>query len=93
MPTLALMYVAEDVDAPFLLDAALEYAGGAALDELIVDDAVGGRPALHFPSFGLVHGRTPFYRNSDIGRDQDGAATTAKSATRVGSGSAALEPG
>ena len=56
VPTLALMYVEEDVDAPFLLDAALEHAGGAALDELVVDDAVGGRPALHLPSFGLVHG-------------------------------------
>ena len=59
VPTLALMYVEEDVDAPFLLDAALEHAGGAALDELVVDDAVGGCPALHLPSFGLVHGENP----------------------------------
>ena len=59
VPALALMYVAEDVDAPFLLDAVLEHAGGAALDELVVDDAVGGRPALHLPSFGLVHGENP----------------------------------
>ena len=43
----------------FLFDAALEHAGGAALDELVVDDAVGGRPALHLPSFGLVHGENP----------------------------------
>ena len=53
------MYVEEDVDAPFLLDAALEHAGGAALDELVVDDVVGGRPALHLPRFGLVHGENP----------------------------------
>ena len=59
VPTLALMYVEEDVDAPFLLDAALEHADGAALDELVVDDAVGGRPTLHLPSFGLVHGENP----------------------------------
>ena len=31
VPALALMYVEQDVDAPFLLDAALEHAGGAAL--------------------------------------------------------------
>ena len=53
------MYVEEDVDALFLFDAALEHAGGAALDELVVDDAVGGHPALHLPSFGLVHGENP----------------------------------
>ena len=59
VPALALMYVEEDVDALFLLDAALEHVGGAALDELIVDDAVGRRPVLHLPSFGLVHGENP----------------------------------
>jgi len=59
VPTLALMYVEEDVDASFLLDAALEHAGGAALDELIVDDAVGGHPALNLPSLSLVHGENP----------------------------------
>ena len=59
VPAFALVYVKEDVDALFLLDAALEYTGAAALDELIVDDAVGGRPALHLPSFGLVHGENP----------------------------------
>ena len=53
------MYVKEDVDAPFLLDVVLEHAGGATLDELVVDDAEGGRPALHLPSFGLVHGENP----------------------------------
>ena len=53
------MYVEEDVDAPLLLDAALEHAGRAALDELIVDDAVGGFPKLNLPSFGLVHGENP----------------------------------
>ena len=56
---LTLMYVEEDVDALFLLDAVLEHAGGAALDELVFDDAVGGCPALHLPSFGLVHGENP----------------------------------
>ena len=59
VPALALIYVEEDVYALFLLDAALEHAGGAALDELVVDDVVGGRPALHLPSFGLVHGENP----------------------------------
>ena len=44
---IALVNVEEDVDAAILLDAALEHAGRAALDELVVDDAVGGRPALH----------------------------------------------
>ena len=50
MAAFALVDVEEDVDASILLDAALEHAGGAALDELVVDDAVGGRPALHLPS-------------------------------------------
>ena len=59
VPALALMYVEEDVDAPLLLDAALEHAGGAALDELVVDDVVGGRPALYLPGLGLVHGENP----------------------------------
>ena len=59
VPTLALVNVEEDVDALFLLDAALEHAGGAALDELVVDDAVGGCPTLNLPSFGLVHGENP----------------------------------
>ena len=56
VPALALVYVEEDVDALFLLDVALEHAGGAALDELVVDDVVGGRPTLQLPGFGLVHG-------------------------------------
>ena len=56
VPALALVYVEEDVDAPFLLDTALEHAGGAALDEPVVDAVGGGRPALHLPSFGPVHG-------------------------------------
>ena len=59
VPALALVNVEEDVDALFLLDAVLEHASGAALDELIVDDAVGGRPALHLPGFGLIHGENP----------------------------------
>ena len=59
MPAFVLVYVEEDVDAPFLLDVALEQAGGATLDEFVVDDAVGGRPTLHLPSFGLVHGENP----------------------------------
>ena len=40
VPALALMYVKEDVDALLLLNVALEHAGGAALDELVVDDVV-----------------------------------------------------
>ena len=59
MPALALVYVEEDLNALVILDAALEHAGGAALDELVVDDAVGGRPMLYLPSFGLVHGENP----------------------------------
>ena len=46
VPTLALVNVEEDVDALFLLDAALEHASGAVFDELVVDDVVGGRLAL-----------------------------------------------
>ena len=56
VPALSLVNVEEDVDATILLDAALEHTGRAAFDELIVDDAVGGRPVLNLPSFGLVHG-------------------------------------
>ena len=59
VPPLALVYVEEDLNALVLLDAALEHAGGAALDELVVDDAVGRHLALHLPSFGLVHGENP----------------------------------
>ena len=59
VPALALVDVEEDVDAPILLDAALEHAGGDALDELGVDDAIGGRPTLHLPGFGFVHGKNP----------------------------------
>ena len=59
MPALALVYVEEDLNALVLLDAALEYAGGATLDGLVVDDALGGRSMLHLPSFGLVHGENP----------------------------------
>ena len=40
VPALALVNVEEDVDAAILLDAALEHAGRAALDELVVDDVV-----------------------------------------------------
>ena len=42
VPALALVYVEEDLNALVLLDEALEYVGGAALDEFVVDDAVGG---------------------------------------------------
>ena len=59
VPALALVNVQEDVGAAILLDAALEHADGAALDELVVDDAVGGRPALNLPSLSLVHGENP----------------------------------
>ena len=59
VPAFALVYIEEDVDAMFLLDAALEHAGGAALDELIVDDVVGGRPTLHLPGLGLIHWENP----------------------------------
>ena len=59
VPALALVNVEEDVDATVLLDATLENAGRAALDELIVDDVVGGRPTLHLPGLGLVHGENP----------------------------------
>ena len=59
VPALALVNVEEDVDAPILLDAMLEHVGGATLDELVVDDAIGGRAALNLPSFSLVHGENP----------------------------------
>ena len=59
VPAVALVNVEEDVDAAVLLDAALEHAGRVAPDELVVDDVVGGRPALNFPSLGLVHGENP----------------------------------
>lgn len=59
MPALALVYVEEDLNALVLFDAALKHAGGAALDELVVDDAVGGCPVLHLPGLGLVHGENP----------------------------------
>ena len=59
VPALALVNVEEDVDATILLDAALEHGGGAALDELVVDDVVGGRPMLHLPGFDLIHGEKP----------------------------------
>ena len=59
VPALALVYAEKDLNALVLLDAALEHAGGAALDELVVDDVVGGRPALNLPSHGLVHGENP----------------------------------
>ena len=59
VPALALVNVEDDVDAAILLDAALEHAGRVTLDELIVDDYVGGRPALNLPSLGLVHGENP----------------------------------
>ena len=85
VPALALVDVEEDVDAPILLDAALEHAGGDALDELGVDDAIGGRPALQLPGFDLIHGENPVL--------QGGAITTTKMATRAGSESAAPEPG
>ena len=62
VPTFALVYVEEGVDALLLLDALLEHTGGAALDELIVDDVVGERAALHLPGFGLVHGESPVFQ-------------------------------
>ena len=93
VPTLALVYVEEDLNALVLLDAALEHAGGTALDELVVDDAVGRRPALHCRALVSSMGRTPFSRNSEMGKAQDGVVTTAKTATTVGSGLADPEPG
>ena len=59
VPALALANVEEDVDAVILLDAALEHAGRAALDELVVDDAIGGRPMLHLPGVDFIHGENP----------------------------------
>ena len=59
MPALTLVYVEEDLNALVLLDAALKHAGGAALDELVVDDVVGRRPVLHLSGLGLVHGQGP----------------------------------
>ena len=59
VPAVALVNVEEDVDVVILLDAALEHAGRATLDKLVVDDAVGGHPALNLPSLGLVHGENP----------------------------------
>jgi len=57
MPALALMDVEEDF-VPFLrLDAALENAGGAAMNQLVVDDAVGRGSALDLPCRGLVGGK------------------------------------
>ena len=93
MPALALVYVEEDLNALVLLDAALEHAGGAALDELVVDDTVGRRPGLHLPSLVSSMGRTPFSRNSEMGRAQDGAAAPGRTAIAMGSGVAAPEPG
>ena len=92
VPTLALMYVEEDVDALFLLDAVLEHTGGAALDELVVDDAVGDARCCTCRASVSSMGRTPFSRNSDIGRAQDGAVTTVKTATRADSELAAPKP-
>ena len=59
VPALALVNVQEDVGAAILLDAVLEHAGRATVDELVVDDAIGGRPALNLPSLDLVHGENP----------------------------------
>ena len=59
VPALALVNVEEDFDVAILLDAVLEHASGLALDELVIDDAVGGCPALNLPSFGLIHGENP----------------------------------
>jgi hypothetical protein len=59
VPALTQMYVEEDLHALVLLNAALENARRAALDELVVDDAVGGRPASYLPSLGLVRGEFP----------------------------------
>ena len=59
VPALALVYVEEDLNALVLLDTALEHAGGAVLDELVVDDAVGGHSVLDLSGLGLVHGKNP----------------------------------
>ena len=59
VPALALVNVEEDVDATVLLDAALEHAGRTALDKLVVDYVIGGRPVLNLPSLSLVHGENP----------------------------------
>ena len=56
VPALALVHVEEDLYTLFLLDAMLEHARRAALNELVVDDSIGGRPALHLLGLGLVHG-------------------------------------
>ena len=56
VPALTLMYVEEDLYALVLLNTALEHAHCAALDDLIVDDAVGRHPVWHLPGFSLVHG-------------------------------------
>ena len=62
VPALALVNVEEDVYAMILLDAVLEHAGRAAFDELVVDHAIGGCPALNLPSLGLVHGENPVHQ-------------------------------
>ena len=59
VPALALVYVEEDLNALVLLDVALKHAGRVTLDELVVDDAIGGCPALHLSGLGLVHGENP----------------------------------
>ena len=64
MAAFALVDVFEDVDALFLLDAALEHAGGAALDELVVDDVVGGARRCTCRALVSSMGRTLFSRNS-----------------------------
>ena len=62
VPALALVDVEEDLDPFALLDASLEHAHRAALDELVVDDAVGGRASLHMPGFGFVEGELTIFQ-------------------------------
>ena len=56
VPALAQVHVEEHLHALVLLDAALEDTCQAALDELIVDDVVGGLPTMNLSGLSLVHG-------------------------------------
>jgi 3,4-dihydroxy-2-butanone 4-phosphate synthase len=65
VPALALVDVAQDLEPFGRLDAALEHAGCAALDELVVDDAVGGGPALHLPGLDFVVGEFAVHQKGE----------------------------
>ena len=58
MAALALMNILEQLQPLVWLDTALEDAGGAAVDELVVDDGVRARSALNLPSLILVLGKS-----------------------------------